>query len=93
MSEFGKRAIRVVEVSVPHRGGAEGEPRQTAHRHLPGGTFLGAELLHGAGKAEPRFTTELTEVTENSPPVCLRVLRALCGEWLFGGLPRHLPAG
>jgi hypothetical protein len=56
-------------------------------------TFLGAELLHGAGKAKPRFTTELTEVTEKSSPVCLRVLRALCGEWLFGGLPGQPLAG
>jgi cysteine sulfinate desulfinase/cysteine desulfurase-like protein len=35
-------------------------------------------------KAKPRFTTEHTEVTGNSSPVCLRVLRALCGGWLFG---------
>ena len=26
------------------------EPRQAPHRHVPGGTFLRAELLHGAGK-------------------------------------------
>ena len=58
--------------------------RPAAHRHVPSGTFFGAELLHGAGKAKPRFTTEHTEVTGNSPLVCLRVLRALCGGWLFG---------
>ncbi len=52
------------------------DPAKREHRYVSGGSFLGAELLHGSRKAKPRFTTEHTEVTENGSPVCLRVLCA-----------------
>jgi len=32
--------------------GTQGQSRQTAHRHLGGGTFVGAELLHGASEGQ-----------------------------------------
>jgi len=34
--------------------GAQGQSRQAAHRHVGSGTFVGAELLHGAGR-KPRI--------------------------------------
>jgi len=40
--------VRDGEQQCGNSCGAEGQSRQAAHRHGGGGTFVGAELLHGA---------------------------------------------
>jgi len=62
------------------------ESRPAAHRHVPGGTFCGFELLHGDGKAKPGFTTEITEVTEHSSAVCLRTPGSCNGGGIYPDL-------
>ncbi len=68
--------VRDGEQQRRHRRRAKGQPHQAPYRHVPGGTFLSAELLHGAGTERVHRSGGFT------PPV----------DYSSGVYPRHVVA-